>query len=62
VTPAEAYWLIFPPAVYLFVYSLYDLGDAYHFGYTGWEYTVRTAIVSMVVVVVLGFMSYRAGG
>jgi hypothetical protein len=59
--PASAYWLIFPSATYVFLYSLYDLWDAYHFEYTGWEYTVRTAIVSMVVVVVLGFMSYPAG-
>jgi len=40
---------------------VYDLGDAYHYRYEGWEYTVRTAIVSMIVVIVLGFLSHPAG-
>ena len=54
----SAYWLILPAAVALFLYSLYDLADAYHYEYDGYEYTIRAAIVSMVVVVVLGFLSY----
>jgi hypothetical protein len=53
-----AYWLILPPAVILFVYALYDLGDAYHYEYEGYEETIQAAIASLVVIIVLGFLSY----
>jgi hypothetical protein len=56
----QAYSVIFPAAVLVFIYCCLDLYWAYHTEYEGYRDTIQAAIVSMVVVVVLGFMSYPA--